>query len=57
MSMFINDQMVEMILRCLATGALASILIIFLVLPGTIAICDRLIAPKGAVKSLGNKKK
>lgn len=57
MSMFINDQMVEMILRCLATGALASILIIFLVLPGTIAICDKLIAPKGAVKSLGNKKK
>jgi predicted RND superfamily exporter protein len=57
MSMFINDKMIEMILKCLATGALASILIIFLVLPGTIAICDWLVAPKGAVKSFGNKKK
>ncbi len=57
MSMIIKDQLVQMILRCLASGALASILIIFFILPGTLAICDKLIAPKGAVKSFGNKKK
>ncbi|MBO4671322.1 MAG: MMPL family transporter [Bacteroidales bacterium] len=57
MSMCIKDQLVEMILRCLGTGALASLFIIIFVLPGTIAICDKLIAPKGSVKSFGNKKK
>ena len=55
MSMFIKDQMVASILKCLASGALSAILVIFLALPGMIALCDVLVAPKGAVKSFGNK--
>lgn len=55
MSLFINDQLVAKILKCLASGALSAILIIFLILPGAIALCDFMIAPKGAVKSFGNK--
>ena len=55
MSLFIKDQMIAMILKCLATGALSAILIIFFILPGAIALCDFLVAPKGAVKSFGNK--
>lgn len=55
MSWLISDKMVAMILKCLASGALASILIIFLILPGTIALCDRLVAPRNAVKSFDNK--
>ncbi len=55
MSLFIKDQMIATILKCLATGALSAILIIFFILPGAIALCDFLIAPKGAVKSFGKK--
>jgi len=50
MSFMISDQMVSSILRCLAIGALAALLIILLVQPGVIAVCDRFVAPKGAVK-------
>ena len=55
MSLFIKDQMIAMILKCLATGALSAVLIIFFILPGAIALCDFMVAPKGAVKSFGNK--
>ena len=55
MSLFIDDKLVATILKCLATGALAAVLIIFLVLPGAIALCDFMVAPKGAVKSFGKK--
>ena len=55
MSMFIDDKLVASILKCLASGALAAILVIFFVLPGAIALCDFMVAPKGAVKSFGNK--
>ena len=55
MSLFIKDQMIATILKCLATGALSAILIIFLILPGAIALCDFLVAPKGAVKSYRDK--
>lgn len=55
MSLTIKDQMIAMILKCLASGALSVVLIIFLVLPGAIALFDFLVAPKGAVKSFGNK--
>ena len=55
MSLFIKDQMIATILKCLATGALSAILIIFFILPGAIALCDFMVAPKGAVKSFGNK--
>lgn len=55
MGMFIEDQMVAMILKCLATGAASALLIIFFILPGAIALCDALIAPKGAVKKYRNK--
>jgi len=55
MSLFIDDKLVANILKCLASGALSAVLIIFLVLPGAIALCDFMVAPKGAVKSFGNK--
>ena len=46
MFLLIDDPMVAMILRSLAVGALAAILIILLVLPGVLALCDRLIVKK-----------
>ena len=55
MSLFIDDELVSNILKCMASGALAAVLNIFLVLPGAIALCDFMVAPKGAVKSFGNK--
>ena len=39
----ISDQMIAMILKGLAIGALAAILIILLVLPGVLAACDRIL--------------
>ena len=51
MSFMIDDQMVASILKCLAFGALAAILIIMFIQPGVIAVFDRFVAPKGAVKS------
>ena len=49
MSYMITDQMVAMILRPLSIGALAAILVILFILPGMMIICDRFVAPKGAV--------
>ena len=51
MSLMIDDKIVEAILKPLAVGALVAILIILLILPGVIAVCDRFIAPKGAKRS------
>lgn len=42
----ISDPMIAMILKGLAIGALAAILIILLVLPGVLALCDRIIIRK-----------
>lgn len=50
MSYMITDRMVAMILRPLSIGALSAILVILFILPGMIIICDRFVAPKGAVK-------
>ena len=50
MSLIIADQMVASILRCLAIGTLAAVFVILFIQPGVIAVCDRFIAPKGAVK-------
>ena len=49
MSYMITDQMVAMILRPLSIGALAAILVILFILPGMMIICDRFVAPKGAI--------
>lgn len=49
MSYMISDRMVAMILRPLSFGALAAILVILFILPGMIIICDRFVAPRGAV--------
>ncbi len=51
MSLMIDDKIVKFILKPLAVGALVAILIILLILPGVIAVCDRFIAPKGAKRS------
>ncbi|MBR0083386.1 MAG: MMPL family transporter, partial [Bacteroidales bacterium] len=55
MSLIISDKLVATILKCLASGALAAVLVIFLLLPAMIAICDPLIVPKPKGKSFGNK--
>ncbi len=39
----ISDQMIAMILKGLGIGALSAILIILLVLPGVLAVCDRFV--------------
>ena len=41
MTYTINDPMISTILRCISVGALAAILLIFLVLPATLVIMDR----------------
>jgi predicted RND superfamily exporter protein len=43
MSLMIDDTMIEMILRCIAAGALAAILLIIFVLPGLLAAFDRFV--------------
>ncbi len=50
MSHMISDRMVAMILRPLSVGALSALVVILFILPGMIAICDRFVAPKGAVR-------
>ena len=52
MYMTIDDAMIAMILKSLSIGALASILIILLVFPGVVAVCDRLMT--GRRKSTNN---
>ena len=46
MSLMIDDTMIEMILRCIAAGALASVLLIIFVLPGLLAAFDRFVIRK-----------
>lgn len=46
MFLLIDDPMIAMILKNLAVGALSAILIILLVLPGVLAIGDRLVTKK-----------
>lgn len=46
MFLLIDDPMIAMILRSLAVGAAAAVLIILLVLPGVLALCDRLVTKK-----------
>ena len=43
MSLMVDDKMIEMILRCIAAGALAALLLIIFVLPGLLAACDRFV--------------
>jgi predicted RND superfamily exporter protein len=51
MSLMIDDKIVKFILKPLAVGALVASLMVLLMLPGGIAVCDRFIAPKGAKRS------
>jgi predicted RND superfamily exporter protein len=46
MFLLIDDPMIAMILKSLAIGAFSAILIILLVLPGVLAIGDRLVTKK-----------
>ena len=48
MFLLIEDPMIAMILRSLAIGALSAILIILLILPGVLALCDRLIVKRSS---------
>ena len=43
MSLMVDDKMIEMILRCIAAGALASVLLIIFVLPSLLAAFDRFV--------------
>ena len=43
MSLMVDDKMIEIILRCIAAGALAALLLIIFVLPGLLAACDRFV--------------
>ncbi len=54
MSMIIKDQMVALILKSLATGALSALLVIFLVQPGVIALCDCILLRNRKRKSFDN---
>jgi predicted RND superfamily exporter protein len=46
MSLMIDDEMIVMILQCIAAGALASVLLIIFVLPGLLAAFDRFVVRK-----------
>ena len=48
MSLMVDDKMIEMILRCIAAGALAALLLIIFVLPGLLAAFDRFVVKKAA---------
>ena len=43
MSLMVDDKMIEMILRCIAAGALAALLLIIFVLPALLAAFDRFV--------------
>jgi hypothetical protein len=43
MSLMVDDKMIEMILRCIAAGALAALLLIIFVLPSLLATFDRFV--------------
>ena len=46
MSLMVDDKMIEMILRCIAAGALAAVLLIIFVLPGLLAAFDRFVVSR-----------
>ena len=46
MSLMVDDKMIEMILRCIAAGALASVLLIIFVLPSLLAAFDRFVVKR-----------
>ena len=50
MSLLINDTMIEMILKCIAAGALAALLLIIFVLPGLLAAFDRFVVRRRHTK-------
>ena len=54
MGAIIKDQMVALILKSLATGALSALLVIFLILPGMIALSDCLLLRNRKRKSFDN---
>lgn len=45
LSLWLNDFLIPMILRSLAVGAFSAIVIIILMLPAVLAVCDRLVVP------------
>ena len=46
MSLMVDDKMIEMILRCIAAGALAALLLIIFVLPGLLAAFDKFVVSR-----------
>ncbi len=50
MSLMVDDKMIEMILRCIAAGALAALLLIIFVLPGLLAAFDRFVIRRPKAK-------
>ena len=46
MSLMVDDKMIEMILRCIAAGALAALLLIIFVLPSLLATFDKFVVRK-----------
>jgi predicted RND superfamily exporter protein len=50
MSLMIDDPMIAMILRCIAAGALAAVLLIIFVLPALLATFDRFVVRKRNVE-------
>ena len=46
MSLMVDDKMIEMILRCIAAGALAALLLIIFVLPALLAAFDKFVVRK-----------
>lgn len=54
MSLIIKDRMVALILKSLATGALSALVVIFLILPGMIALSDFFLLRNRKQKSFDN---
>lgn len=55
MSIMIDDATIATILRCIATGALAAVLLIIFVLPGLLAAFDRFVVRRHIQKKLAEK--
>ena len=55
MSIMIDDATIATILRCIATGALAAVLLIIFVLPGLLAAFDRFVVRRQIQKKLAEK--
>ena len=55
MSIMIDDATIATILRCIATGALAAVLLIIFVLPGLLAAFDRFVVGRQSQENFAEK--